>query len=57
MSNRSRLEKLEAKIHTGEEIIFETKTLQKMQAKLKLENKPTRPFNLKEIQKRMSAIS
>ena len=53
MSNKSRIEHLEAKISTGEETVFETQTLQEIQSKLK--NKPSKPFCLAEIQKKMSA--
>ena len=57
MTTKKRVEFLESKISVpGEEIVYETVTLQILQAKLKAENKPTKPFNLKEIQKIVSGI-
>ena len=56
MMLKKRVEDLEAKISvSGEETVFETQTLQELQAKLKAENKPTEPFSLEKIQKLVSA--
>ena len=54
MTTKRRVEALEENtIYPDKEIVFETETLRKLQAKLKARNEPTKPFNLKEIQKKM----
>ena len=57
MTIEKRLTALESKISVTGETVFETQSCRDIQARIKAENKPSKPFNLQEIQKKVSAIT